>query len=73
MALKEPELLAAVAAAVGTESLAALIGSAYPSTADHPQPQPESEKVRQPQPPLPSWVEEDSEGALLLQQEAELA
>jgi hypothetical protein len=41
MALKDPDLLVAVAVAMGTESLVALIGGASPSTADHPQPQPD--------------------------------
>ena len=48
MAFKNPELLAAAAAAVGTESLEALIRGASPSTADHTEPQPKLDKVRQP-------------------------
>ena len=70
---ENPEVLAAAAAAVGTESLEALIRGASPSTADHPEPQIELDKVRQPQHPLPSWVEEDNEAELLLRQEVELA
>jgi len=73
MELNDPELLAAVVATVGTESLEALIRSASPSTAHCSHAQPELDKLGQPQPPLPSWVEENGEATLLLQQEAELA
>jgi hypothetical protein len=50
MTLKDPELLAAAAVTVGTETLEALIKGASFSTAHRPQPQLELNKVSQPEP-----------------------